>query len=173
MFSCKICLLTVPQIGLKGCGINVAYGLAKYDLRESLLKAEKWHHDDPAALAKFLVDWRAELRQLLHTDPDGHIGRRCSTLANRVSEDFPDVPVIFAYTHPLTSWSHGRSGTNVIPDISTQQLDLRRLATFCSHHFGWCPQKVHHKFESVIWQGVCVRVLAQVTLNIIFCVESG
>jgi Holliday junction resolvase YEN1 len=129
------------------------YGLAKYDLGESLLKAAKWHHDDVTALVSFLVDWRAELRWLLRTDPDGHIGRQCSALANSVPEDFPNVPVIFAYTHPLTSWSPGRSGINAIPDISAQQLDLRGLATFCSRCFGWCPQKVHRKFESFIWEG--------------------
>jgi hypothetical protein len=74
MYSCQIHILTVLQNGLKGCGINVAYGLAKYDLGESLLKAAKWHHNDVTKLANFLVGWRAELRWLLRTDPDGHIG---------------------------------------------------------------------------------------------------
>jgi hypothetical protein len=51
----------ISQNGLKGCSINIAYGLAKYDLGDSLLRAVKMHYDNAVALASFLIDWQVEL----------------------------------------------------------------------------------------------------------------
>jgi Holliday junction resolvase YEN1 len=152
------------QDGIKGCGINVAYGLAQYDIADSLLSGASSHHDNPTAFTEFLSDWRMELQMLLHTDPDGYIGRQCKVIADNVDEAFPDPDIVLAYTHPLTSWSHGRSGTDAIPAINNQEPDLSGLASFCTRRFGWSPKKVHEKFESVVWEGACIRMLGRVTL---------
>lgn len=93
----------MSQNGLKGCGINIAYGLVKYDLGDSLLRAAKMHYDDAAALASFLIDWRVELQTLLCTNPDSHIGWQCKSVADNICETFPLPHVVLAYTHPLTS----------------------------------------------------------------------
>jgi hypothetical protein len=154
----------MSQNGLKGCGINIAYGLAKYGLGDSLLRAAKMHYDDAAALASFLVDWRVELQTLLRTDPDGHIGRQCKSVADNIRETFPLPHVVLAYTHPLTSWSHGGYGAATIPSIPLQEPDVRGLASFCKRRFGWSPETVHAKFESVVWEGACLRMLGQVNI---------
>jgi hypothetical protein len=75
------------------------------------------HHDDAILFADFLVDWRRELQVLLCTDPEGFIGRRCNSIADKVPKTFPPPQVILAYTHLLTSWSCGGSGAAVIPPI--------------------------------------------------------
>ena len=150
------------QNGLKGCGSKVAYGLAKYGLGDSLLDAAKMHHDDEAKLADFLNDWREELRTLLHTDPDGYIGRRSTSIAKNIHNNFPIPQVILAYTHPLTSWSRGGSGVAAVPPIHLREPDIHGLALFCTRHFGWDPNTLHAKFKSVVWEGACVKMLGQV-----------
>ena len=114
-------------------------------------------------LVDFLADWRTELRTLLRTDPDGHIGQRCKSLANNVCETFPSPQVILAYTHPFTSWSHGGSGAAAIPPVHLQEPDLRGLASFCTRRFGWTPDVLHAKFKSMLWEGVFLKMLIQVS----------
>jgi hypothetical protein len=35
----------------------------------------------------------------------------------------------------------------------------RGLASFWKRRFGWSPEMVHTKFESVLWEGACLRML--------------
>jgi Holliday junction resolvase YEN1 len=114
-------------------------------------------------LTDFLVDWRTELRTLLRTDPDGHIGQQCKSLANNVCEMFPSPQVVLLYTHPFTSWSHGGSGAAAIPPIHLREPDLRGLASFCTRRFGWNPDTLHAKFRSMLWEGAYLKMLSQVS----------
>jgi Holliday junction resolvase YEN1 len=128
-----------------------------------LLNAAKRYHDDIPALTEFLFEWREELRTLLRTDPDGHIGRRCVAIADKVDKSFPDCHVVLAYTQPTTSWSHDGSGADAMPTTHMQKPDLHGLASFCTRRFGWGPQTLHEKFKHVVWDGACLRMLCQVT----------
>lgn len=130
------------------------------------------HHDDGTMLADFLVDWRTELRTLLQTDPDGHIGQQYKSIANNVCETFPSPEVVLAYTHPLTSWSRGGSGTATVPPIPLREPDIHGLASFCTRHFGWDPDTLHTKFKRVVWEGACIKMLGQVRIFqpwVVFC----
>jgi hypothetical protein len=72
------------------------------------------------------------------------------------------------YVKPLTSWSDGGNG----PDLSSirpRQPDLANLASFASDVFDWkTPGDVIVNFQSVLWAGVCFRMLLEVSYKF-FC----
>jgi hypothetical protein len=71
------------------------------------------------------------------------------------------------YVKPLTSWSDGGNG----PDLSSirpRQPDLANLASFASDVFDWkTPGDVIANFGSVLWAGVCFRMLLEVSYGFI------
>jgi Holliday junction resolvase YEN1 len=77
---------------------------------------------------------------------------------------FPDPKLLLLYAKPLTSWSEGTAG----PDLSMlrpQQPDVAKLAGICKRRFGWEPTPgVLKKFVSVLWDGVCVRMLCAMSV---------
>jgi len=147
--------------GLPGCGTSIAYGLACAGFGDSLLAA---------ALAltlqdfkTFLVSWREQLCAELMTNASGCLSQKCPALAKRMPDSFPNVHHILLYAKPLTSWSEGAAG----PDLSKlqpRQPDITKLATICKHRFNWEPTPgILKKFESVLWDGVCIRMLCEVS----------
>jgi hypothetical protein len=109
----------------------------------------------------YLIGWRKELCRLLSTDPLGYLGRRYIKLAASVSDDFPSTATVLAYVRPLTSWSSSGS----VPQSSffvPRVANFAQLAYLSQRHFGWDTAMVHKKFEAVIWEGACLRMLSDV-----------
>ncbi|KAI0703711.1 PIN domain-like protein [Cytidiella melzeri] len=88
-------------IGLPGCGITTAHGLAGYYLGEELCSAVFRLHG--ADLTTFLEAWCARLRLYLLEDPKGFVGRRNAALAGSVPDDFPDLVTVNYYLNPTVS----------------------------------------------------------------------
>jgi hypothetical protein len=82
------------------------------DLFESALKAG----DSELILKVFLVQWRERLRNELRTNQSGYLKKRQPTLATKITDSFPDPQVVFAYVHPLTSWSNNQGGPK-LPEL--------------------------------------------------------
>lgn len=82
--------------GLKGCGTSTASGVVKYGLGPMLFKAVS-APDSSTALAA----WRAELCDVLRTDPQQHIGSLRPAVASHIGDTFPTQEVLEAYTNPF------------------------------------------------------------------------
>lgn len=154
------------QHGVKGCGTKTAYGLARYGLGDTLLDAAR--NENQMNLEKFLVGWRKTLCARLREDPDGYLGHKYPSIAREITDSFPDLKVLRAYTHPVTSWSLAsiRGGGVKIPSINLQQADLSGLASFCMRRLEWSPKQIHSSFKSLIWEGFCIRMLIRVSYKL-------
>jgi hypothetical protein len=154
--------LIAIQAGLRGCGIRIAYGVSRYGLGDTLLNAARHHSGEE--LTEFLVEWREELVSVLRHDPKKLIGRKNNVVADAVTDAFPNREVLQLYANPITSWTHPRSGAALIPAVTFDLPDLKKLASFCYLRFGWSGSDVHEYFESKIWEGVCMAMLCQVII---------
>ncbi|KAF8834143.1 PIN domain-like protein, partial [Paxillus ammoniavirescens] len=112
--------------GLRGCGWTTALGLAWYRLGDDLFDA--MHNLEAADLATFITSWRDRLCQTLAHDPAGHLGQCHPALAEIASSgSFPDLDVVRAYTHPVTS---GDVHQMIFPH--SRQLNTDRMTSFFS-----------------------------------------
>jgi holliday junction resolvase YEN1 len=113
-------------------------------------------------LAGFLTSWQNELRDELSADKSGFLGQRFPGLADSVHNSFPALHVIYQYVKPAISWSNnGVDG----PDTSAwlpQQPRLSELAALCERTFSWSPVVIDNSFRKNVWDGCCVRRLAQI-----------
>ncbi|KAF9223262.1 PIN domain-like protein, partial [Gyrodon lividus] len=89
------------DVYLLGCGWQTALQLAKYGLRDDLLRVAK--DVTIGDLASYAKTWANELCLTLVQDPLGHLGWQCQSIADAIPMDFPDPAVILAYTSPITS----------------------------------------------------------------------
>ncbi|CDO74615.1 hypothetical protein BN946_scf184325.g2 [Trametes cinnabarina] len=139
--------------GLSGCGPVVAYGLAKYGLGRSLHDALCSMSEDK--LSAFLPAWRAQLRDSLRVDPQGHIGRRHAALAASVPATFPDVAVARLFLDPplLCADQYALLG-------DARPVDLPRLGQLCERYFQWgsCAELLK-TFRKTLWVGEAVHML--------------
>ena len=144
-----------------GCGATTAFKLSHTSLGDSLLRAAQQLL--VPELAGFLTSWRKELRDELSTDKSGFLGRHFPRLANSVHNNFPALHVIYQYVKPATSWStNGVDG----PDTSAwlpRQPRLSELAALCERTFSWSSVVIDNSFRKNVWDGCCVRRLAQIT----------
>jgi holliday junction resolvase YEN1 len=113
-------------------------------------------------LHAFLISWHNELQDELLTDKSGFLGWHFPALADHVHDDFLPLCVISQYVRPATSWSNGGDGS----DTSTwmpQQPCLADMAALCEHAFSWNLVAINKTFCRNVWDGCCVRHLAQIT----------
>jgi holliday junction resolvase YEN1 len=147
------------QAGLVGFGPQIALGLARSGLGDSLLQAARGAQ---SALPAFLSQWREDVRHQLRTDPGDHIGRKYVGLADQVVNTFPNMDVLSAYVYPLTSWSQGRHGPG-LPLLGYQAPDVAGIAGFCQRTFSWGgPAGILAKLHNVLWEGTSIRMLCEV-----------
>lgn len=147
------------QAGLEGCGIQIAIALSRSGFGTDLFEAAS--ESDELILKVYLVQWRERVRNELRTNQNRHLVKRQLTLANKITESFPDPKVVLAYVNPLTSWSNGHSG----PDISELQPPvpvIEDIAAFCQKKFSWGRDKVLTKFKNLLWGGACLAMLIEV-----------
>lgn len=151
--------------GLAGCGVGIAHGLAMCGFGDRLLEAAQTLSRQE--LTGFLNAWRQDLRAELQTNARGYIGRKYPSVAKSVTDDFPDVDVLFLYVHPITSETIRPSPT---PDRfwmdweREPQLDV--IARLCRFYFGWShAQLIVNRLHSAVWPGVVLRALRYVALS--------
>jgi Holliday junction resolvase YEN1 len=161
-------LLTRKQ-GIPGCGVKTAHAIARGNLGDLLLQKALENPTPTAAFLEFLTVWKTELCVVLSTNPHGHLGRRYQALSAVIAEtpSFPDIDVIFAYVHPITSWSENHSP----PDNhrwGLAQPNLAGIARFCQHQFGWDAPAIAAKFSKSLYPGIAIQSLLKVRLS--FCI---
>ena len=102
------------------------------------------------------------MRNELSTDKSGFLCRRFPSLANSVHNDFPTLRVLYQYVKPATSWSNGGDGLDTSAWLPRQPR-LSELAALCERAFSWSPVVINNSFRKNVWDGCCVRRLAQIT----------
>ncbi|KAJ7749133.1 PIN domain-like protein [Mycena metata] len=143
-------------VGLPGCGIGIAQGLAKGGYGDSLLAAVQ--NMTAEGLADFLVGWREEVRMELATNSKGHLKCKQKALSSKVPDTFPSLRVLNLYVHPTTSWSDGFFLPAV--DRWTAKVPaLPELALFCKRKFGWKTPDLTDRFKRLIFPGAFARRL--------------
>lgn len=150
--------------GLPRCGTVIAHGLAKCGLGDSLYQAALTRSPDD--LPAYLAEWRNDLRHQLRTNSQGHMGRKCPSLAKSVPDDFPDIDILLSYTSPITSETEGRASNN-LKLTWNKEPDLGKLGALCELYFEWGVKDIIVKrFRTVIWPSVAMRILRRAAISI-------
>ncbi|KAJ7901209.1 PIN domain-like protein [Mycena olivaceomarginata] len=149
--------------GIRGCGIGLAHAVARGGLGDSLLSKTLEHPDDTPEFLLFLTTWKTALALEFATDPHGYLGSRRKLIAATINHttSFPDLAVLRAYTHPITSWSPNYSPP-AYQSWDLAQPDLGRMASFCQLQFGWNAGQVSSKFIKLVYSGIVLQSLLKV-----------
>ncbi|KAG6819757.1 hypothetical protein H0H93_008969 [Arthromyces matolae] len=149
-------------IGIPGCGMLTALGLARSGFGDTLLNAKiRTNSED---FSQFLVNWRTDMQTELQTNLRGFLPNRSPSVAGRIDASFPNLEIIESYVAPLTSWSnqYDNEGWGGPPDTSGWvhlDPDLKSIATFCGQRFGWSNETIEKKFLSILCPGVLTSML--------------
>ncbi|KAJ7093743.1 PIN domain-like protein [Mycena epipterygia] len=163
--------------GVPGCGIATAHAIARGNLGDLLLDAALQSPTPTAHFLNFLTWWREALCNEFSNDPHGHLGRKHKTIAATIAEmpSFPNLDVIFAYVHPITSWSENY----LLPDSHSwglAQPNLTSIARSCQLQFRWDAATIATKFSKFLYSGIAIQsLLKPYDLNALLQahVESG
>ncbi|KAK0453040.1 hypothetical protein EV421DRAFT_1730190 [Armillaria borealis] len=152
------------EAGLPSCGIETAHALARAGLAASLYKAAI--NLSRSELPTFLATWRTELKEELRTDSHGYIGRKMVALAKSVPASFPNVDILLAYTHPVTSRSKGNPDYYADIAWTSREPQIPGMAGFCKGYFEWgFKELIVKRFRTLIWPGIALRVLRRYILD--------
>ncbi|KAK0191500.1 hypothetical protein F5146DRAFT_1049037 [Armillaria mellea] len=152
------------EAGLPSCGIKTAYALARAGLAASLYKAATTL--SRSELSTFLTTWRIELKEELRTDSHGCIGRKMVTLAKSVPTSFPNIDILLAYTHPVTSRSEGKPDYYADISWTRKEPQIPGLAGLCEFYFEWgFKELIIKRFRTLIWPGIALRALRRYILD--------
>ncbi|KJA22199.1 hypothetical protein HYPSUDRAFT_139674 [Hypholoma sublateritium FD-334 SS-4] len=145
--------------GVPGCGMETAYGLARCGFGNDLVHAIRTIQSQPV-LQKFLSNWRESIKRELS---QGFLPHRQPAVANRISDQFPDLRVLQFYLNPLTS-----NPDTVQKDWLIKQPLLHNLAEFCSERFEWSDEQIlKKKFKNGIWEGALLQMLFSVSIQLV------
>ncbi|KAJ7595051.1 hypothetical protein C8J56DRAFT_885473 [Mycena floridula] len=147
--------------GVVGCGMKTAVALAKCGFGKQLVHAYTTM-DAETFKDEFLSRWRRQIINELRTNSMDIVGRKLKSLANAISDEFPDIPTINSYLRPITSKSKGRRQ----PKISFDgEPSLPAIAYLCEFYFEWgYLEQIIKRFRTVIWSGVVNRILRHAIL---------
>jgi Holliday junction resolvase YEN1 len=152
------------QGGLARCGVTTAHALARCGFGDSLYEAAV--NIDRESLDDFLVSWRDELRNELRTNSKGEIGKKQVSLANSITENFPDIDILLSYVNPITSESMGRDSNNT-KITWEREPDLAKLAGVCELYFEWgYKEAIIKRFRTILWHPMVLRILRRAVLNL-------
>ncbi|KAF7983636.1 hypothetical protein HWV62_20576 [Athelia sp. TMB] len=140
--------------GLQNCGAGTALGVVKYGLGTSLCDAMSAPDSGMA-----LVTWRAELCNILRTDPQQHIGGRRPAAADHIGTAFPNQQTLEAYTNSMSSLSDTQEPVLVAPN-------LPRIGELCERYFEWGGRDtILDKLAKHVWPGIVLRMLLTDIIN--------
>ncbi|EIW76723.1 hypothetical protein CONPUDRAFT_146515 [Coniophora puteana RWD-64-598 SS2] len=153
--------------GLARCGPQIAAGLARAGLGDTLLEAAETK--TRPELKQFLDGWREQLRQELRTNASGCLGTKKPALAKQIPDAFPDVDVLLSYVRPVTSETERQPGPGA-PPVSeirwAREPDVRMLARLCEQKFEWGVKDVIiRRFRTVVWPGAVLRIMRRAVLD--------
>jgi len=152
------------QGGLARCGVTTAHALARCGFGDSLYEAAV--NINRESLNDFLVSWRDEVRNELRTNSKGEIGKKQVSLANSITENFPDVDILLSYVNPITSESMGRDSNNT-KITWEREPDLAKLAGVCELYFEWgYKEAIIKRFRTILWHSMVLRILRRAVLNL-------
>ncbi|KAJ7204476.1 PIN domain-like protein [Mycena pura] len=149
--------------GIAGCGIHFALSVARHSNLGDLLLRETLNHPEvTAGFTAFLERWRNAVAHEFYDDPNGYLGRKHPAISAAIltPPSFPDLDVLYAYTHPITSWSPNHS----LPDYQTwglPQPSLTGIAKLCQLRFGWKATEISKTFTRCLYPGIVLQSLLQ------------
>ncbi|KAF8578182.1 hypothetical protein K439DRAFT_1530080 [Ramaria rubella] len=135
--------------GLRGCGLQTAVELAQAGFGDTLLTTTLT--STLRELQAFISSWRLALKNEFYTNSSGLMAHKHPRLAEELTEEFPCLDVLRAYTHPVVSVSPG--------PLQERCPDLGILARYCESTFRWEGESIIGRFRTLIWQGATLRAL--------------
>ncbi|KAJ7489980.1 PIN domain-like protein [Mycena galericulata] len=144
--------------GLPGCGVALAHAVARGPLGDALLEAVLQNPEITDEFLDFLVSWRATLAWEFATDPHGYLGRKQRAIAANITSSFPNLGVLYAYTHPVTSWSENYSPPTY-QSWGLPKPDVKKIASFCQRQFDWDAAKISSTFVKHLYSGIVMQSL--------------
>ncbi|KAJ7847636.1 PIN domain-like protein [Mycena olivaceomarginata] len=123
--------------GLSGCGIVTAHAVARGNLGDDLLHEALKSCTPTTQFLRFLNSWRHALALEFSTNPHGLLSRKHGAIAATIAgtPSFPNIDVIFAYVHPITSVVH-RYATRLSFLGSLASPNVSGIAKLCQASFG-------------------------------------
>lgn len=144
--------------------------IAQYGVGDDLLHAAHSFASNEEALQIYIDGWACRVQKILIEDPLGHIGRHHTRYLNNFPLNFLTPSLVLAYTNPVISaLSTDSNSVTLLPQTSSNALDIERLAYLCEFHFGWTqntpPGSIRdaktsgtlRKLQDYIWTGVCLH----------------
>ncbi|CAL1695341.1 unnamed protein product [Somion occarium] len=146
--------------GIRGCGPQIAHGLARCGFGDRLIQA--YEDMGPRGIQAFLPQWRTEISNELHTNSSGLLPHRCPSIV--LPDDFPDLKILVNYAYPICSETAGSRG-GVLLDKG--DLSIPRLAGFCEAHFDeWGHRsRIIERFRDLLWKASLMRVLRRAAME--------
>ncbi|KAJ7434191.1 hypothetical protein B0H11DRAFT_2373253 [Mycena galericulata] len=144
--------------GLPGCGVALAHAVARGPLGDALLEAALQNPEITDEFLDFLASWRATLAWEFATDPHGYLGRKHRAIAANITSSFPNLGVLYAYTHPVTSWSENYSPP-AYQSWGLPKPDVKKIASFCQGQFDWDAAKISSTFVKHLYSGIVMQSL--------------
>ncbi|KAF8054722.1 PIN domain-like protein [Lyophyllum atratum] len=150
--------------GIGGCGCMTARALAACGFGDSLLEAAT--SMSGMGLQDWLHGWRLNLKYELQSNSQGHLKHRSPEISRKITADFPKLDVLYAYLHPLTSWSP--ESANSIPnaaDWKSCEPSIGRITAFCAQRLGWGRDAaaIVKRFRAELWEGIAFRMFCSVS----------
>jgi Holliday junction resolvase YEN1 len=146
----------ISQQGLPGCGPKAASALSAFGFGDSLCTSAR-------ALSRFefsryLAEWRDDVRSFLQTDPLDTLGSRRPALADSITDNFPNIDIVYLYIYPLTS------SAAKIATLGSRQSppDIVQVTRLCELYFEWAvPATIFAKFDKGLFAAVVMSALRQ------------
>ena len=137
--------------------MEIATRLARYGFGQRLCDIVELY--DGPALHDHLSAWRSDLQWALRADPQKHLPRKCSSIAEEITDDFPNPQIVQCYLNPATSdlGSFFRFRPPQTPDVRKIARMLVNLDLFANVH------EIQRYFKERLWDGLALRELIDQT----------
>lgn len=105
--------------------------------------------------------WRTRLVEILARDPDGHIGRRQSRIADSVSSNFPDMRIVNLYFSPSILTSSPRiigRPFSATKDLIPRAVNVSALLKLAKEELRWRSfDQLSSKGSSLLFPSILMR----------------
>ncbi|KAF4618034.1 hypothetical protein D9613_012853 [Agrocybe pediades] len=144
--------------GIERCGYKIAHDLAKCGFGKRLLQ-EYSASQDRDELARFLSEWRVQLRLELCSNSEGNLKYHFPSVAQNIPDTFPDLNIVELYVNPLTSLTAG--SPPILPDQNQWLIkEIPDIVKFCVLHLGWNTlAKLRTHFKSKLYEAIFLRMI--------------